>query len=436
MTVTTQLPDPARLHTGDIARVGLEGLRGRPLRAVLSAVGITIGVAAMVGLVGISTVSQAGLIAQIRALGSNLLAASPGTSLLGQKGAFPDSAEGMVTRIPGVTDVSAVGMVSGATVRRTDRIDPAETNGIAVQATRVNLLDTLQGTLRSGTFLNAATAQYPTVVLGSVAAERLGIAKAGAHVYIAGRWFLVIGVLDTLALAPEIDRAALIGWPCASRLGFSGHASTLYERSTPETVRSVYDVLARTINPEHPDQVEVSQPTQELEAEAAADSTFNALFLGIGAVALLAGGVGIANVMVISVLERRQEIGLRRSLGATRYQIRMQFLTESVTLSTLGGAAGAILGLAASTGYALFMGWPLSLPAETIVGGVGAAIAIGALAGLYPARRAARLTPTEALARHDLTVADVEVRDERATRVEADLTHHLAVCFQPKHLRT
>jgi len=398
VTATIQLPDPARLHTGDLARVGLEGLRGRPLRAVLSALGITIGVAAMVGLAGISTVSEAGLIAQIRALGSNLLAASPGRSLIGQTSAFPDTAEGMVTRIPGVTDVSAIGLVSGATARRTDKIDPAETNGIAVQATRTNLLDTLQGTVRSGTFLNAATGQYPTAVLGSVAADRLGIARAGAHVHIAGRWFLVAGILDTLPLAPEIDRSALIGWPYAARLGFHGHASTLYERSTKDTVQAVHDVLAHTINPEHPEEVDVSQPTQQLEAEAAAADTFNALFLGLGAVALLAGGVGIANVMVISVLERRQEIGLRRSLGATRHQIRTQFLTESVALSTLGGTAGIAAGLAASTGYALAMGWPLNLPTQTIAAGAGAAIVIGALAGLYPARRAARLTPTEALA--------------------------------------
>jgi putative ABC transport system permease protein len=398
MTATIPLPDPVRLHPGDLARVGLEALRSRPLRAVLSALGISIGVAAMVGLVGISTVSRAGLIAQIRALGSNLLAASPGRSLIGQHSSFPDTAEGMVTRIPGVTDVSAIGRVSDATVRRTDRIDPAETSGIAVQAARVNLLDTLQGTVRSGTFLNAATGRYPTVVLGSVAADRLGLTEAGAHVYLSGRWFLVTGILDPLPLAPEIDRSALIGWPYAGRLGFGGHASTLYERSTTDTVQSVHDVLAHTINPQHPEEVDVSSPTQELEAEAATDDAFSALFFGIGAVALLAGGVGIANVMVISVLERRQEIGLRRSLGATRHQIRMQFLTESVVLSTLGGAAGVAVGLAAGTGYALFIGWPLVLPAQAIAGGVGAAVVIGALAGLYPARRAARLTPTEALA--------------------------------------
>ena len=398
MTVTIPLPAPARLHTGDLARVGFEGLRGRPLRAMLSALGIAIGVAAMVGLAGISTVSRAGLIAQIRALGSNLLTASPGTSLAGQASAFPNTAESMVSRIRGVTDVSAVGTITGATVRRTDRIDPDVTNGISVQAARVDLLNTLHSTVRSGAFLNDATGRYPTVVLGSVAADRLGIDRAGEHVYIAGRWFRVIGILNHLPLAADIDRSALIGWSYAARLGFNGHASTLYERSTQDTVESTYDVLAFTINPQHPSEVNVTQPTRELEAEAAADDTFNALFLALGAVALFAGGVGIANVMVISVLERRQEVGLRRSLGATRHQIRMQFLTESVTLATLGGAAGAAAGLAVSTGYALVMDWPLALPGETIAGGVGAAVVIGALAGLYPARRAARLTPTEALA--------------------------------------
>jgi putative ABC transport system permease protein len=396
--MSIRLPEPARLHTRDLARVGLEGLRGRPLRAVLSALGITIGVAAMVGLAGISTVSRAGLIAEIRALGSDLLAASPGRSLTGQDAELPGTAEGMVGRIPGVTDVSAIGMVRDATVRRNDRINPADTSGIAVQAARDNLLGTLQATVRSGAFLNAATGRYPAVVLGSVAADRLGIGTAGAHVWIAGRSFLVTGILNTLPLAPEIDRSALIGWSYATDLGFRGHASTLYTRADQQQISQVYDLLAPTINPRNPAEVEVSSPAQELEAEAAAEQTFDALFLALGAVALLAGGVGVANVMVISVLERRQEIGLRRSLGATRRQIRMQFLTESVTLSTLGGLAGVAAGLAAAAGYALVMGWPMALPLPSVAGGAGAAVVIGALAGLYPARRAARLTPTEALA--------------------------------------
>ncbi|TMR20493.1 ABC transporter permease [Nonomuraea turkmeniaca] len=392
------LPEPARLRSGDLAVVGVDGLRGRPLRAVLSALGIAIGVAAMVGLVGISTISQAGLLAEIQKLGTNLLTVAPGTTLLGKDSRLPSTAEGMVARIPGVTGVSAVGSVPNASVRRTDKVPAATTNGISVQAARTNLLGALSGTVRSGTFLNAATSRYPVVVLGSITATRLGIDRAGGHVYIAGRWFQVIGVLNRLPLAPEIDRSALIGWSYAAQLGFDGYATTLYERSTNETVLSVRAVLSGTVNPEHPEEVQVSRPSDALTAEAAANTAFNALFFGLGAVALLAGGVGIANIMVISVLERRQEIGLRRALGATRGQIRLQFLTESVVLSVLGGAAGVLIGLVVCFGFATYRGWPLALPVQAISGGVLATVAIGVIAGLYPARRAARLTPTEALA--------------------------------------
>ncbi|MGV9316231.1 ABC transporter permease [Streptomyces sp. NPDC003691] len=392
------LPDPARLRTGDLAVVGLEGLRGRPLRAMLSALGIAIGVAAMVALVGISTVSKAGLMAEIEELGTNLLTVEPGTSLLGKDSKLPVGAEGMVSRIPGVTAVSATGLVQDATVRRTDRIPSTTTSGVSLRAARTDLLETLGGTVRSGAFLNAATSRTPAVVLGATAAERLGIDKAGENVYLGGRYVMVTGILDEVKLAPEIDRSALVGWVYAERLGFDGYVTTLYERSTDATVQSVRNVLAPTVNPEHPDEVKVSRPSDALTAQAAAVRAFNTLFMGLGAVALLAGGVGIANVMVISVLERRQEIGLRRSLGATRGQIRLQFLTESVTLSGLGGAAGVVIGLGICFGYAAYRGWPLALPGQAIGAGVAAAVAIGALAGLYPARRAARLTPTEALA--------------------------------------
>ncbi|GLW10132.1 ABC transporter permease [Microtetraspora sp. NBRC 13810] len=394
----TELPEPVRLRAGDLAKVGLEGLRGRPLRAVLSALGIAIGVAAMVGLVGISTISMAGLMEEIRRLGTNLLTVESGTTLLGEEARLPSAAEDMVARIPGVLGVTAVGLVPDATVRRTDRIPTSRTGGVAVQATRTDLLEALGGRVRSGAFLNAATSRYPAVVLGSAASARLGVERAGEHVYISGRWFPVIGILDPVRLAPEIDRSALIGWSYAAELGFDGYATTLYERSTDETVQFVRDRLTYTVNPEHPEEVKVSRPSDALTAEAAAGRAFNALFFGLGAVALLAGGVGIANIMVISVLERRQEIGLRRSLGATRGQIRLQFLTESVTLSALGGLAGVAAGLAGCLGYAASQGWPLALPVQAITGGVLAAVAIGALAGLYPARRAARLTPAEALA--------------------------------------
>ncbi|MBC6457920.1 ABC transporter permease [Actinomadura sp. HBU206391] len=407
MTATTRtasavpLPDSTRLPAGDLLRVGLSGLRGRPLRAALSALGIAIGIAALVAVLGISTVSRAGLLAQIEGLGTNLLTVTPGQSLLGQTSRLPEDATGMVRRIPGVISASAVGTVPEATVRRTDKIAPAETGGIAVLATRLDLLGTLGGdgtAMRSGAFLNDATARYPTVVLGAVAADRLGISHAGDQVFLAGRWVTVTGVLNPLPLAPEIDRAALIGWPYAATLGFDGHPTSIYERSTDSTVASVAAVLAATANPEHPEDVSVSRPSDVLTVRLAAKSAFNGLFLALGAVALLVGGVGIANIMVISVLERRQEIGLRRALGATRRQIRLQFLTESVTLSLLGAVIGLLLGVGITLGYALYRDWPLVLPVQAIAGGAVAAAVIGAVAGLYPARRAARLPPTEALA--------------------------------------
>ncbi|MFF0446866.1 ABC transporter permease [Streptomyces sp. NPDC004609] len=395
------LPVPARLSTVDLARVGLGGLRGRPLRAALSALGIAIGIAALVSVLGISTVSRAGLLKQVEALGTNLLTAAPGQSLRGDDAKLPKDAVGMVRQIPGVESVSAVGTVPDATVRRTDRIPVAETGGIGVQAARLDLLRTIGGSgdpMASGVFLNAATARYPSVVLGSVAARRLGFDRPGEQVYTAGRWVTVIGILKPLPLAPEIDRAALLGWEYAAQLGFDGHPTRIYERSKDSAVERVWQVLAATVSPEHPQEVRVSRPSDALTAQLAAKSVFNGLLLGLGGVALFVGGVGIANIMVISVLERRQEIGLRRALGATRRQIRTQFLTEAVALSLLGGLLGLVIGMGITLGYAVHRGWPLVLPAEAVKGGVGAAALIGAVAGLYPARRAARLPPTEALA--------------------------------------
>jgi putative ABC transport system permease protein len=176
----------------------------------------------------------------------------------------------------------------------------------------------------------------------------------------------VTGVLHPLPLSPAIDRSALVGWPVAEDLlGFDGHPTTVYERSSDQAVTSVRSVLAATADPEHPDQVAVSRPSDALTAELAAASAFSALFLGLGAVALVVGGVGIANIMVISLL---------------------------------GGVAGVAAGLATTLGYAAWQDWPLVLPGQTLAGGVLAALCVGALAGLYPARRAARLAPTQALA--------------------------------------
>ncbi|GAB3161814.1 ABC transporter permease [Microbispora hainanensis] len=396
--MTGQRLTPARLGPSDVLRTGAAGLRTRPARVVLSALGIAIGIATMIAVLGISSSSREQLLRQLDRLGTNLLTVAPGQTMFGEQAKLPVEALGMVRRIGPVRTASATGTV-GTTIRRTDRIPKAVTGGIAVQAATADLLTTLEGRVVTGAWLNAATETRPAVVLGAKAAQRLGITRTGVQVWMGERWFTVVGVLGAMPLAPEIERSALVGFPAAEKyLGFDGHPTTIYERSAEESVEAVRAVLPRTVNPENPEEVTVSRPSDALAARAAAASAFTNLLLGLGAVALLVGGVGVANTMVISVLERRKEIGLRRSLGATRGQVRLQFLAESLLLSALGGVAGAVLGGLATAGYALSRGWPPVVPPWAFAGAVGATLVIGTLAGLYPAMRAARLSPTVALA--------------------------------------
>ncbi|HVX42335.1 MAG TPA: ABC transporter permease [Mycobacteriales bacterium] len=392
---------PARLRPRDIVRVGGHGLRTRPLRAFLSALGIAIGIAAMVAVVGISSSSQANFDALLAKLGTNLLTVTPGQNLLTGDAELPAEAIGMVGRIGPVESVAGTGAVTGTYVYRNDHIPAEQNNSIAVLAAQTGLPATVGAHLAGGTWLNAATSRYPAVVLGATAADRLGLGTStpDAQVWLGGRWFTVAGILDPVPLAPELDTAALIGWPEATgQLGFDGHPTTIYERSTDPAVNAVAAVLPATADPAHPEQVDVSRPSDAIKARDAANESFTGLLLGLGGVALLVGGVGVANTMVISVLERRSEIGLRRALGATRAQIRSQFLAEAALLSALGGIAGVLLGVGVTAGYAANKHWPTSVPSWIMIGGVAATLFIGIVAGLYPAMRAARLAPSEALA--------------------------------------
>jgi putative ABC transport system permease protein len=397
----TAVPRPGRLSPRDVVRLAAYGLRARPLRVVLSALGIAIGIAAMVAVVGTSTSSRAQLNRLLDSLGTNLLTVAPGVTLFGEEATLPDASVTMIRRIRSVESVSAIGLLPDAKTYRSDRIPAVQSGGIGTYAVRTDLLATLRGRVRSGIWLNAATARYPAVVLGALTAERLGIGALhrDLQVWLGGRWFTVIGVLDPVPLAPELDLGALIGWQAARRyLRFDGGITTMYTRADPGAVEATRELLARTANPARPNEVDVSRPSDALAAQAAADKTFTALLLGLGAVALLVGGIGVANTMVISVLERRSEIGLRRSLGATREHIRTQFVTESLLLSVLGGGAGIALGSTVTAVYATVQGWPTVVPAWAVAGGLAAAVIIGGVAGLYPAIRAARVAPTEALA--------------------------------------
>ncbi|RQW99560.1 ABC transporter permease, partial [Micromonospora inaquosa] len=386
-----------RLAPTDVLRLGLLGLTTRRMRAVLSALGISIGIATLVVVVGIPASSQRDLMKQLSALGTNLLRAEPVPDQ-NPPALLPEDAAAMASRIGPVEMASAVANTHTA-VRRNDLLDRYDTSGLTVLAAQPDLLGTVNGHIRSGRALDAGTAGLPTVVLGYVAASRLGFATVDPQqppqVFIGERWFTVIGILEPLPLSPDLDRSVLVGWDAAkAMLGFDGHPTVLYLRAREDALEDVRAVLPATLNPQLPGLVQVSRPSDALAAKRATENSFSGLFLGLAAVALLVGGIGVANTMVISVLERRREIGLRRALGANRGQIRVQFLTESVLLSVLGGAAGAVLGVLATVGYASYQGWPPTIPLTAVAGGIAGALLVGVVAGVYPSIRAARLTPT------------------------------------------
>jgi putative ABC transport system permease protein len=390
---------PSRLHPSDLGRTASVGLRTRKTRAALSALGIMIGIAAMVAVLGLSESSKWDLLAKLDRLGTNLLTVQAGQGIGAGSGQLPEEAAGMVARIAPVEATSSISAVD-ANVYKTDFIPSGQTGGISVQAVDVNLLETLGGELRAGSFLNDATAAYPTAVLGSVAAERLGIGDVADQplLWLGDQWFAVVGVLEEFDLSPNLDRAALVGVAAAETfLDHETIPSSIYVRTNPQFVDDVMDVLPATANPQNPEEIEVSRPSDALEAREAASDAFTTLFLGLGAVALLVGGVGIANVMVISVLERRAEIGLRRALGATRRHVAAQFLGEALLLAVVGGVGGVLLGVGVTAIYASTQGWAILVPTLAWAGGLAAAVLIGAVAGLYPAMRASRLSPTEAL---------------------------------------
>jgi putative ABC transport system permease protein len=387
----------SRLLGRDLLRLGAIGLRTRRLRAVLSALGIAIGIASMVAVLGISQSSKTDLLDRLDRLGTNLLTVAPGQSFFGEDATLPAAAAPAIRGMPSVMTAAATTAVP-ATVRRTDRIPEEETGGIALLAAERVLPRAAGIAMRRGRFLNAATERYPAVVLGSVAARRLGIDRTGVEVYVDGVWMTVVGIMRAVPLVGDLDRAALIGYPAAKSLfGTERHASAVYVRADQDAVTAARDLIPATANPEHAEEVDVSRPSDALAARAAAKGAFTALFLGLGAVALLVGGVGIANVMVISVLERRSEVGLRRALGARRRHVAAQFSAEALLLSALGGATGVALGAVVTGGYAQAQGWRTVVPPAAAGGGLAAALLIGAVAGLYPALRATRLSPTEAL---------------------------------------
>ncbi|MGP0049696.1 MAG: ABC transporter permease, partial [Solirubrobacteraceae bacterium] len=403
-TATAALPRRGGLRSSrvpprELFGVALQGLRSRKLRAALSALGIAIGIGAMVAVVGVSSSSQANLLATIDSLGTNLLTVAPGTTFFGGAEVLPDTAVPMINHMQNVDSAVATYQIASAIVLRTPFVPAEQTGGIGVDAAGDNLPQVVGTAMASGHFLNAVSDRFPEVVLGSQAASILQISSVGGHVmvYLGNRWFTVVGIIKPVILDPTLDTTVFITLPVAEQLfNTQPNPSEIYVRANVNDVVPVSNLLAPTADPQNASGVEVSRPSDVLEARAAAKGQFTTLLLGLGAVALLVGAIGIANIMVISVLERRGEIGLRRALGATKRDIRVQFLTESALLAAMGGIAGLILGAGATEIYALGQNEPFVVPLYALIAAPAAGLLIGALAGVYPAAKAARLSPTEA----------------------------------------
>ncbi|MEW6927699.1 ABC transporter permease [Trueperella pyogenes] len=389
---------PPVLHKRDMLRLAFQGLRAHPLRAGLSALGVAIGIGAMIAVIGISLSSQAKIQERLAELGTNLLTVRAGNSITGSSAALPVDSPQRVARIDGVEQVGWTAELSGVNAYRNSFIDRGATNGLSVAATNGEILKATSTPMRSGTWFNAATQKFPTTVLGATAAARLGAVSPGSLVEIGGISHSVVGILEPSLLAPQLNTMVLVGQANASeRFGFNGAPTLLFERSKDAAVEKIREVIPGSINPRFPHDVSVSRPSDTLAAQYAIDTAFTGLLVGVGAIALLVGGIGVANTMVITVIERRREIGLRRALGATKSHIRYQFLSEAILLSLCGGCAGVLLGMGCIAIVSQVNGWPPTIPPIFVVLALIITMSVGAIAGMIPAVRAAKVSPTEAL---------------------------------------
>jgi macrolide transport system ATP-binding/permease protein len=404
----TETVTPARMAVRDLISESIAGIFARPGRTALTVLGTVLGISALVATLGVARTAGNQIVGRFDELAATSVVVTNERGFFGGGGArvaIPADAEQRLTRLNGVVAAGAFGSVdvAGALVRSVPIPDPlAQTEfQMTVYASSPGLLEAVRGELITGRFFDSGHSERgdQVVVLGIGAAQRLNVTRVDQQpvVFIGQSPYVVIGILGDVGRQPALLNGLIIP---------EGTARRIYQYPSASTVQIEVEIGAATLIAEqapialHPDEpalLQVQKPPEPDDLRSDVEGDVNALFLVLGGVSLLVGAIGIANVTLVSVLERVGEIGLRRALGAARRHIAAQFLVESTVMGLVGGVIGASLGTLVVVGISAARTWtpvldpwmPLAAP---IIGGV-----TGLLAGLYPALRAARLEPVEAL---------------------------------------
>lgn len=379
----------------DVLVLGTLGIRTRTLRSALAALGIVLSIATIVLVTAIPASSQAALDERLTALGTDTLRVD--TAGGDDPVTLPPAAAAMLERIGPVTHAATVENLHVGVRRVSEQQYPDPV--ITALAVDGALLAAVHGRVAHGRGLPPGA--LPEVVLGSHAAARLGLATLPARtvtIDVGGVRCGVVGVLAPTPLAVDLESSVLMTSASAERfLHASAHPTGAFLTADEDSLGALRSVVASTLSPEVPGSVVVSRPSAALAAKRETNQAFEGLFLGLASVALLVGGIGIADTMFVSVLERRREIGLRRALGARRADILAQFLLEAVVLGVVGGVAGLAVGAASGAAWSASRGWPLVVPLQDALLALAASVVVAAIAGLAPSVRAARQSPVSAL---------------------------------------
>ena len=400
-------------------RTGLAAIRSHAMRSILTVLGILIGIAAVILTVGLGLGSQKDVSESITSLGSNLLIVTPGsaTDSSGLRGGFGS--------LFSLTSADAAALDSAVSAPDVSGVAPEKTSAQSVESSETNWTTTLVGTtadwlsvrsrsLASGDFLSEddVTEARPVAVLGATAATELfgSTQVVGQTITIGGVDFEVIGVLEEAGASSstDLDDMVVAPLPTVARSLVGGRnrdaVNTIYvQAASAEQLSAAYQETQTLLLNLHAitnsANADFSVSTQDslVSTATAVYRTLTVLLAGVAALSLLVGGIGVMNIMLVSVTERTREIGLRKALGAPPWAIRRQFLIEAGTLGLAGGVLGAVLGIVAARFLPALIDTSVIVSPLAVAGSVAVAMAIGIVFGVYPATRAARLAPIDAL---------------------------------------